>query len=30
MKELIKVGVSFDREKRNIAEWKSVPAGKQP
>jgi hypothetical protein len=25
-KTLVKVGVSFDTEKRNIAEWKSVPA----
>jgi hypothetical protein len=28
-KELIKVGVAFDREKRNIGEWKAVPAGEE-
>jgi hypothetical protein len=28
-KQLVKVGVSFDHEKRNIGEWKSVPAGRQ-
>jgi hypothetical protein len=27
-KTLVKVGVSFDREKRNIGEWKAVPAAR--